>query len=127
MKDGILLRFEKFSIPATLYNTVAARDFKRRLPLAISGTRSAEGYRFSAAIGCFDPEETQMGWKNGDISIAGGWLRIFSEGEETSANAAGIMVIAHIREKDLCRIKELPHNVCLKIEAAEQAAGREMH
>jgi len=116
MKGGILLSAGGVRVPAVLNDTVAARDFKRRLPLAVSGTRSGGGYRFPAAVGCFDPEETQIGWKNGDIAISGGWLRVFFDGEEASENSAGIMVIAHIGEEALDFIKKLPDNVRLKIE-----------
>lgn len=119
MRDGLLLSARDIRIPAILSDTVAARDFIRRLPLTVSGTRTADSYRFAAAIGCFDPEETQSGWKNGDISIAGGWLRVFFDGEETSGDWAGIMVIAHIREEDLHLIKALPNNARLRIETAE--------
>ena len=123
MKNRILLKFQNMSIPAILNDTVAARDFTRRLPLTVSGTRSADNYRFPAAIGCFDPEETQIGWRNGDISIAGGWLRVFFDGEETSGDSAGIMVIAQIRQMDLSRIKKLPNHTRLTIGAPERAAA----
>lgn len=57
MENGILLRNENAGISAVLRNTVAARDFARRLPLTVLGTRSADSYFFPVAIGCFDPEE----------------------------------------------------------------------
>jgi len=119
MKDAILLRAEGISIPAILNDTVAARDFKRRLPLILSGVRSGDCYRFPAARGCFDPEETQSGWRDGDISISGGWLRVFFGGEEASESSAGIMVIARINKRDLALVEKLPHNARLRIEAAE--------
>ena len=119
MNDVILLRAENTGVEAILSSTAAARDFKRRLPLTVSGTRSNDNYRCRAAIGCFDPEETQTGWRNGDISIAGGWLRIFFDGEGSSGDIAGIMVIAHIGEGDLELIRRLPVNVRFCIEAAD--------
>ena len=125
MKDMVLLRSENIVIPAVLSDTVAARDFKRRLPLAVSGTRSAGSYCFPAAIGRFDPDETQVGWKNGDISISGGWLRVFFDGEEASESSVGVMVIAHIDGQGLNLIKQLPDNVRLKIE--KQRALAEAH
>jgi len=124
MTDEILLHSENFTIPAILSDTAAARDFKRRLPLTVSGTRAADNYCFPAAIGCFDPDETQLGWKNGDISLSGGWLRVFFDGEETSGDSAGIMVIAHVSEENLDLIDQLPNNVRLKIGTAEPTADK---
>jgi|GEM_PF-524118 len=118
--ERILLRSEKLCVPAILNDTVAARDFKRRLPITVSGTRSANNYSFPAAIGCFDPEETRIGWKNGDISISRGWIRVFFDGEEKSGDAEGVMVIARIDEKDLELIKKLPNSARLRIEAADE-------
>jgi len=125
MDDRILLRSENICVPAILNNTVAACDFRKRLPVTLSGMRSADSYCFSTAIGCFDPEEKQTGWKNGDISISGGRLRIYFGGEETSANCTGIMVIASVSEKDLHLIKSFSKNIRLKIEAAEQNTDNE--
>lgn len=96
MEEKILLKAQTIRISAILNGTVAARDFAERLPLTVSGTRSLDAYCFPAAIGCFDPEETQIGWKNGDISLSGGWLRIFFDDEETSGHSAGVMVIGRI-------------------------------
>ena len=58
--DGIV------RIRATLNDTLAARDFEKRLPFTCSGYDSGIDYCCSAANGLYDPLETQIGWKNGD-------------------------------------------------------------
>lgn len=125
MEKKILLKAQITRISAILNGTVAARDFAQRLPLTVSGTRSLDACCFPAAIGCFDPEETQIGWKSGDIALSGGWLKIFFDGEETSGHSAGVMVIGHISKEDLALIKGLLHHTRLRIEAAEQITDAE--
>jgi hypothetical protein len=106
-------------IPAMLNDTVAAQEFKKRLPFKVSGYRSAVDYCCTAACGVFDPMETQSGWKNGDISLAGGWFAVLFDGEETSQNYRGMMIIAHIDENDLHLVKTLPETVKFVVELAE--------
>lgn len=118
MKNKVVLKTENVIINASLNDTVAARDFMRRLPITVSGVRGKVDYHFSTAIGCFDPEETQSGWKDGDISIAGGWLRVFFDGEKTSDNYKGTMVIAHIDDSDIEFVRGFPESICLRIERA---------
>ncbi len=74
------LKTETVSIPAVLNDSVAAKDFQRGLPVTVSGSRGKYDYHFKTAIGCFDPEQTQIGWQDGDISLSGGWLRVFFSG-----------------------------------------------
>ena len=62
------------TLRATLNDTVAAKDFEKRLPFACKGYDSGVDYCCTAASGLFDPAETQTGWKNGDISLGGGWF-----------------------------------------------------
>ncbi len=119
MKGKILLKYGNINIPITLNDTVAAKDFQRRLPVVLSGKRLKDNYCFPAAIGCYDPQETQYGWKNGDISISHGHFRILFGGEEVSEEYAGIMVIAHLDEENLVQIKELPDAVRIRIETEE--------
>lgn len=118
----IFLEFGTVRVPAVLTDTVAARDFRRRLPLTVSGTRVGGGYSFPAAIGCFDPEETQTGWQNGDLSVSGGWLRVLLDGRESSPGFPGTMVVARIAEADLTLLNPLPRTVRLRIELAAGGA-----
>jgi hypothetical protein len=118
MPTNILLKTNDLIIPATLNNTMAAQEFKKRLPLKISGYRSAVDYCCAATCGVFNPAETQSGWKNGDISLAGGWFAVLFDGEETSQNYHGMMIIAHIKEEHLQLVKELPDTVKFVVELA---------
>ena len=119
MSTKIILKANNIEIPGILNNTIAAKEFKKRLPFRVSGYRSAVDYCCTAACGRFDPSETQSGWKNGDISLAGGWFAVFFDGEETSKKYPGMMIIGHIQEDDLYLLKELPENVRFIVELAE--------
>lgn len=116
MPTPIRLTAGNLSISTELNDTVAALDFKKRLPLKLTGYRSAVDYCCSVACGLFDPHETQSGWRNGDISIAGGWLAIFYDGEEQSEDYRDLMVIAHLKEDEIEQIRKLPDTVKIAIE-----------
>lgn len=118
MPTPITIKAGDVTIPATLNDTVAAQDFKRRLPFSVSGYRSPVDYCCSAACGTYDPTETQAGWKNGDISLAGGWFAILFDGEEQSSSYRNMMIIAHIDEEYLPLVKSLPEDVRFVVEAA---------
>lgn len=118
MAAKIILKANHTVIPAILNDTVAAKDFKKRLPLTISGHRSEFDYCCTAASGLFDPLETQSGWKNGDISLAGGWFAVLFDGEEHSSECRGMMVIAHINEENLDLVRNLPSSVHFTVELA---------
>lgn len=115
----IVLKTNNVVIPAILNDTVAAQEFKKRLPYRVSGYRSRVDYCCTAACGIFDPTETQSGWKNGDISLAGGWFTVFFDGEETSNNDHGMMIIAHIEKENLQLVRDLPDAVKFVVELAK--------
>ena len=119
MGTAIILKTNGVSIPATLNNTVAAQDFKKRLPFVVSGHRSSVDYCCTAESWEYDPEELQSGWKNGDISLAGGWFAVLFDGEESSKTYSNMMIIAHIDEEHLDLVKALPARVTFTVEAAE--------
>ena len=75
--------------------------------------------RCTAQSGKFDQKEKQAGWKNGDISFAGGWFAVLFEGEETSKSYTDMMIIAHIDQANLHLVKKLPANVTFTVELAE--------
>jgi hypothetical protein len=118
MPTNIVLKANDIEIPATLNDTIAAQEFKKRLPFKVSGYRSQADYCCTAACGHFDPTQTQSGWKNGDISLAGGWFAVFFDGEEASEKYHGLMIIAHIDDENLHLVKELPDNVKFIVELA---------
>jgi len=126
MPTQIVLRVDDIVIPASLNDTVAAQDFKKRLPLKLSGYRSELDYCCHAACGLFDPSETQAGWKNGDISLADGWFAVLFDGEKKSKNFRGMMVVAHIEEEHLNLVKALPETARFTIELSDnQSASSE--
>ena len=104
---------------ADLNDTEAARDFEKRLPCTFSGSDSGIDYCCSAAKGKYDPLETQVGWKNGDISLGGGWFAILYGGEEQSAASKNMMIIGHLEEESLKQVKKLPKQVNLYVEAVK--------
>ena len=119
MPTQIILKTNNVIIPAILNDTVAAQEFKKRLPLSVSGYRSVVDYCCTAACGIFDPTETQSGWKNGDINLAGGWFAVLFEGEETSNTYHGMMIIAHIENEHLQLVRDLPNTVKFVVELAK--------
>ncbi len=121
MATPIVLKANGTIIPATLNETLAAQEFKKRLPFKVSGFRSEVDYCCKAACGRLDPTETQSGWKNGDISLAGGWFAVLFDGEEASEHYHGMMIIGHIEEENLDLVKKLPGSVKFIVELADGA------
>lgn len=107
------------TLRAVLNDTKAARDFVKRLPFTVSGYDSGIDYCCSAASGLYDPMETQTGWKNGDISLGGGWFALLYGGQEQSSDYRNMMIIGHIRDEDLGLVKKLPQRVTLKVSLTE--------
>ncbi|MGN0255514.1 MAG: cyclophilin-like fold protein [Chordicoccus sp.] len=107
------------TLRAVLNDTMAARDFVKRLPFTVSGYDSGIDYCCSAASGLYDPMETQTGWKNGDISLGGGWFALLYGGQEQSSDYRDMMIIGHIRDEDLGLVKKLPQRVTLKVSLAQ--------
>jgi hypothetical protein len=103
---------------AQLNETVAAKDFIKRLPCEFSGMDSGIDYCCAASNGIYDPLELQTGWKNGDISLGGGWFAILYDGEETSDSYRDMMIIGHLEEASMQKVKQMPARVNLKIELA---------
>ena len=102
-------------IRAKLNDTLAARDFEKRLPFTCSGYDSGTDYFCSAANGLYDPLERQIGWKNGDISLGGGWFALLYGGEEISEEYKEIMIIGHVHEGDLELVGRMPERVTLTV------------
>lgn len=120
MPVPIVLMANGVTIPATLNDTVAAQDFKTRLPFHVSGHRSAVDFCCTASSGKYDPSETQAGWRNGDISLAGGWFAVLFDGEEQSGGYKDMMIIAHIADEHLPLVLSLPTTVEFTVELAVQ-------
>ena len=102
-----------------LNDTVAAKDFARRLPATFCGVGSGTDYCCAAASGLFDPTEFQADCQNGDICLGGGRLIIICAGDEISADRRGVMVIGNILPQDTALLKALPRRVSLTISITE--------
>ena len=107
------------TLRAILNDTVAARDFAKRLPVTVTGYDSGVDYCCSAENGRYDPMETQTGWKNGDISLGSGWFALLYGGQEQSSKYRNMMIIGHLEDGDLEKVKEMPEKVTLRISMAE--------
>ena len=118
MATPLVIKAGETLIPALLNDTTAARDFARRLPLTINGRRCDVDYCGSTARGTFDPEETQTGWKNGDINLAGGRFSILFDGEEESRSRHNMMIIAKIDQEHLGLVRQLPADVKFAVAVA---------
>lgn len=116
---GITISDGSTVLRATLNDTVAAKDFEKRLPMVCSGYDSGMDYCCNVANGLFDPLELQTGWKNGDLSLGGGWFAILYGGEEQSAAYRDMMIIGHVDSEDLPKIDGMPKNVNLTIRKDE--------
>lgn len=97
------------TIPATLNDTLAAKEFEKRLPFHVTCHDSGIDYCGSTANGRFDPSEMQIGWKNGDIMQSGGWFALLYGGEEQSKSYGQMMIIGHV--DDVETIRHLPSTI----------------
>ena len=81
---------------ALLNDTVAARDFARRLPCTLVAVLVEDGYEAVTAKGCYDPMESVDHFASGDLVWSGGKL-LFCARERAVRRPGGIMVIGHIK------------------------------
>lgn len=70
---------------ALLNDTVAARDFARRLPCTLVAVPVEDGYEAVTAKGCYDPMESVDHFASGDLVWSGGRLLFCAEGESGTA------------------------------------------
>ena len=62
----------------------------------------------------------QSSWKNGDISLDGGWFALLYSGQKQSATYRNMMIIGHILDEDLKLIKTLPKKVTFTVAPAQE-------
>ena len=65
---------------ALLNDTVAARDFARRLPCTLVAVLVEDGYEAVTAKGCYDPMESVDHFASGDLVWSGGKLLFCAPG-----------------------------------------------
>lgn len=81
---------------ALLNDTVAARDFARRLPCTLVAVPVEDGYEAVTAKGYYDPMESVDHFASGDLVWSGGKL-LFCARERAVRRPGGIMVIGHMK------------------------------
>ena len=81
---------------ALLNDTVAARDFARRLPCTLVAVPVEDVYEAATAKGCYDPMEGVDHFASGDLVWSGGKL-LFCARERAVRRPGGIMVIGHMK------------------------------
>ena len=81
---------------ALLNDTVAARDFARRLPCTLVAVPVEDGYEAVTAKGCYDPMESVDHFASGGVVWSGGKL-LFCARERAVRRPGGIMVIGHMK------------------------------
>lgn len=64
----------------------------------------------------YDKNETQAGWKNGDIGYARGWFALFHGGEEQSASYTSEMIIGHIDDSYLDTVRGFSGSVTIIVD-----------
>lgn len=84
--------------PAVLYDNVAARELKARLPLTVSLNRGGRDYCGDIPALKYDEAQVQNGYRNGQLAywIPGQDFVIFIEKEESGANVNGVVVLGEI-------------------------------
>jgi hypothetical protein len=120
MATRIQIKGNGICINGILNDSIAANDFRRRLPFSVTGYRSEVDYCCIAASGIFDPSEFTRGWKNGDIMLSKGWLNFFFDGEDKSKAYGNMMIIGTIDSKGINILKESPVMVRFEIKELKE-------
>ena len=102
---------------ATLNDTKAAQSFEQILPMTISFGKSSLDYCGTAPALDLVSSERQFGWRNGDISIVGGWISIFYVFQHRLPMP--LTVLGSIDQEDLPKLNELSGSVSFKIEVID--------
>lgn len=115
-KTNVTLTIGSTTIPAVLNDTVAAKEFIKRLPFTVTASKGQ--YDFCGLAGSlkYDEAETQAGWKNGDIGYAKGWFALFHSGEEQSESYTSEMIIGHVDDSYLETIRNMPNSIEITVE-----------
>lgn len=92
----VKIKMAENEIPAVLNNTLVAQEFVKGLPFTVTVSKSTFDFCGSADTLPSDPDEHQIGWKNGDIGYSRGWFALFHSGEEQSSSYTNEMIIGHI-------------------------------
>ena len=107
----IIIKIGDLEIPAVLNNTLTATEFAKRLPFKVTASKS--NLDFCGAVSSLPSKssEKQDGWKNGDIGYNRGWFALFHSGEEQSSSYTNEMIIGHIDEDYIEKLREMTENI----------------
>lgn len=108
---------------ADLNDTLAAADLLERIPCEFEATDSGTDFSCPAPRGVYDPTELQTGWRNGDISLGDGWFAILYAGQEDSEAYGHMMIVGHLDEDSLKKVRKLPAHVTLRLDLAQNTGG----
>ncbi|SOC12903.1 hypothetical protein SAMN05877809_106165 [Rhodobacter sp. JA431] len=96
---------------AVLNDTTTARALAARLPMTVEGQRAEFDYCCIARTALeTNPAELQDGWTNGDLLYGGGWFAILFAGQEQSKSYRDQMIVGHLEEGELARVRALGAN-----------------
>ncbi len=56
--------------------------------------------------------------ENGDLSLCDGWFAILYAGQEDSMAYGHMMIVGHLEEGSLEKVRELPAHVTLRVDLA---------
>ncbi len=115
--QNIIFETEGLRINGVINDTLAGKEFLKRLPFSISCKRCDGAYCGTTANGVFEPYDLQKGWKNGDIILWNHCFVIDIGGENHSEDYGLTMVIGHV--DDYSKLAELPESIKLTIRAEE--------
>lgn len=119
METKINLHFGNTTIPGVLNDSIAAREFLKRLPCTIHASR----YEFDIC-GTMNPplprikDEMVTGWHNGDISFDGTYFTILFGHEEESASYGLYANLGKVT-CPLSQVEALHGSYAIRVEKAE--------
>ena len=114
----LVIRSHGVTAKAPLNQTQAARDLMNRLPITLEGTNGDHALRCELKKVAFDEAERQQGWRDGDVSVADGWLSILHSAQESSQGRR-VMPVAHLSAEDIAWIRTLPKRATLELSLEE--------
>ncbi len=94
----ISLLIEGMKLHGCLKDSLAAREFAKRLPLTVTCKKNEAEYYSSSANGIFDPSDIQLGFKAGDLMQWGGWFSIAYKDVDDKNKEQRTMVIGHVED-----------------------------
>ncbi len=83
-----------------LNETLAAKDFAKRLPFSATCRKNPTEYYCSSANGIFEPMELQLGYQAGDLIQWDGWFFVAYKDAEEAYQQQYYMVIGKLAEPD---------------------------